>query len=210
MVEPRGLCWARASLDAGCVLVFIAPSSRRDVAHSRDAFLRLHRACDTFDRRLSPHPMRGIIPPTSYALSGDQPIDGFPRFLGKGLRTFDLGHETLELGNVLDVPAGRTHENSDKPNDEHCDTAPARQHRTVIDGNAHTGGIKAPRCARGGRDLFRDGSHVRLLDRSKMSRALSERRGSGLTAKRRSDATARCWTVMRELLKVFGSGTEMF
>jgi hypothetical protein len=99
-------------------------------------------------------------------LSGDQPIDGFPRFRGKDLRTLDLGHETLELRDVLDVPAGRTHENSNKSNDERCDIAPARQHRTVIRGNARTGGIGTPRCAR---DLLRDNSHVRLLNRSKMT-----------------------------------------
>jgi len=38
--------------------------SRRDVAHDGDAFLRLHGACDAFDRGLAPHLIRGIVPAT--------------------------------------------------------------------------------------------------------------------------------------------------
>ena len=160
MLEPRLFLHRRRTMRAAGS---ITPLPRRDVAHSRDAFLRLHRACDAFDRRLAPHLLRGIVPPTRYGLSGDQPIDRFPRFRGKGLRTVDLGHETLELGNVLDVPGGSTHENSDKSNDERCGVTPVWQQRTVVGADACTGGIGASRCARDGRDLLRGGSHVRIL-----------------------------------------------
>jgi hypothetical protein len=107
--------------------------------------------------------MRGIVPATCYALPGDQPIDGIPRFRGKGLCALDLGYETLELRDVLDIPAGRTHENGNKSNDERCGVTPVWQQRTVVAADSCTGGIEAPRCARKGRDLLSGGSHVRIL-----------------------------------------------
>ena len=80
--------------------------------------------------------MRWIVPATCCALSGDQPIDGFPRFRGKGLRALDLGYETLELRDVLDIPAGRIDENSNKSNDERCGVTPVWQQRTVVGADA--------------------------------------------------------------------------
>ena len=145
-------------------MLWFTPCYRaRDVAHGGDAFLRLHGACDAFDRSLAPYLMRWIVPAACQVLSGDQPIDGFPRFRGKGLRTLDFGCEPLELSDVLDAPAGRAHENSNKSNGEHGGVAPAQPQRTVVGGDACAGGPGAPPCARGGRELLRGESHVRLL-----------------------------------------------
>ena len=76
--------------------------------------------------------MRWIVPATCCALPSDQPIDSFPRFRGKGLRALDLGYETLELRDVLDLAAGRTHENSNKSDDERCGVTPVWQQWTVV------------------------------------------------------------------------------
>jgi hypothetical protein len=125
------------------------------------------------------------------------------------LRTLDLGHETLELGDVLGVPAARAHENSNKPNGERSGIAPARQHWSVIGESSRTGGT--PRCARGGRDLLRDDSHVSAPqsledDHSRLVETSLEL----LTASEAEPRMVRSWTIVGELIKVFGSGTEMF
>ena len=208
MLEPRLFLHRRRTMRAAAS---ITPLPRRDVAHSRDAFLRLHRACDAFDRRLAPHLLQGIVPPTRCGLSGDQPIDRFPRFRGKGLRTLDLGHETLELGDVLGVPAARAHENSNKPNGERCGIAPATQHRTVIGESSRTGEIGTPHCARDGWDLLRDNSHVSAPQSLEGDHSrLIETSREFLTASEPEPRMVQSWTIVGELLKVFGSGTEMF
>ena len=103
------------------------------------------------------------------ALARRGPVERPPVLEVGDLRLDPAGHrawrgsEPLELSDVLDAPAGRTHENSNKSNGEHGGVAPVRQQRTVVGGDACAGGTGAPPCARGGRELLRGESHVRLL-----------------------------------------------
>jgi hypothetical protein len=74
-----------------------------------------------------------------------------------------------------------------------------------------TGEIGTPRCARGGWDLLRDDSHVSAPQSLEDDHSrLVETSRELLTASEAEPRMVRSWTIVGELLKVFGSGTEMF
>jgi hypothetical protein len=70
--------------------------------------------------------MRLIAGATDDALSLDQPADGLRRGGRKGVRTLDLGDETLQLRELLVVSSRRIDEKNRKSNDERCRAAPPR------------------------------------------------------------------------------------
>src|SRR5262245_58848924 len=96
-----------------------------DGAAGRAVLFRLHRADQSFDRRLSPHLTRLIAGATDDALSLDQPADGLRRLERKSLRTLDLGDETLQLHELLAVSSRRIDEKGGQSNDERSRVAPA-------------------------------------------------------------------------------------
>src|SRR5262245_63801725 len=98
----------------------------------RAVLFRLHRADQSFDRRLSPHLRRLIAGAADDALSLDQPADGLRRLGRKSLRTLNLGGETLQLRELLAVSSRRIDEKGRKSDDERRRVAPAGQRRAGV------------------------------------------------------------------------------